>query len=1239
MKLHLPHGLRTALLAVVSFAAAHTVQAASAVYDHMITADTYHAISTENDTKPDIYHPILSDARSQDWMLHLSASNLTISDEGQTSNAAVLVFRSYSWSVTNNSDGNPSKWEVNNLKDEMFGILIAPDGDLFVTMSNPKGKKRTHRLSNIRNWNWDSIHNIEISLSWNAEEETLYLHSGSIQREEDGEIETFLTDEPDGRVALDYDLPKEWFANSPDPDDNLWIEGDVDSVVTSTLYTQGTTPGWLISGKTSLQGTYENLTTASATTRQIQNGDQIQFVGSEGILYTTTDATLSNNVSVVYDLNHISEGMAIGFGAEAGTTLTVTTGTGAINNNAGKALVPTLNIVGQGTVKLQYTAANTGNLSNVSVNIYDSATLEINSINDGQIDLSKGKFSSLASITKTGNANSNTKLILDAGDTSTTLASISNGTGVLQIQNSGTVKATNIEANGIALTDGVNIIAGSVTSGTDGITIDSASSAVVYGNVSAGGDLEISGSLDVQQQIEAGSVEAINLGSISASAITAETVKADGVTITADDTTAPVLAGNVTVSSTGITANKLADSDIAVEGVTIGSAVSTDSRIGITNDALVATGKLSADSLHLQGEYGIKAKELEALVISDKNTSIKGTVAELASLRNAVIYTDKNDVRIVSADTISADSLHIGDNTCLVGAEVSTAGEVTIASGSSVLDAVINAGDTFDIGTDATLENVIISTQNGTNLENGSKLSNVTLIDGALTNNGTVGLKNFSVITDGVTVNIGGANSNAVKIANSVDSVLIDGKLQDESLTIDKLEVNGEGLDFSEERVTKSYKIIEGDNLSYTYNASRDQINIDSYVHAHMTTDPNGNIQIIGTKDTAGIKQSLADTYNRTAAIKAIDEALGNTPVLATRATTAKSPLQEIHDYVGHVMRYDETSRKNVLSAVSGASLAALADSQRRGLRDVQDNLRNRIIQMGGGTSAGLTTDWEYAGLQAWAQADGGLSTTSGSGDEWGYDFDTMGATVGANLDLTANTVIGMSFSASYGEISVSDSTDHAKGNNDAQYISFFARHNKERWVQMFIFTYGMNEMDMERSVLGYNAKGDTKGQTLSAYYELGYTLGIDYEYEHILQPLVSIGFTSASVDAYDEAGSIGNAGIKYDNNSYFYGQVAVGARYQGVLYETIHERNAVIEARALITHDFGDTTNEASVALAGSEKFTVKGADSSGMGFKIGAGLSIPVEQHTTLYADVDYTSAPDYSGFRGNIGVRYDF
>ena len=102
---------------------------------------------------------------------------------------------------------------------------------------------------------------------------------------------------------------------------------------------------------------------------------------------------------------------------------------------------------------------------------------------------------------------------------------------------------------------------------------------------------------------------------------------------------------------------------------------------------------------------------------------------------------------------------------------------------------------------------------------------------------------------------------------------------------------------------------------------------------------------------------------------------------------------------------------------------------------------------------------------------------------------------------------------------------------------------------------------------------------------------------------------------------------------------VGIGARYQGVMYETVHERNAVLEARALVTQDFGDKTDEAMVGIGTSELYKVTGADSTGTGFELGAGLSLPVEQHTTVYADVDVTFRPDSTGFRGNIGLRYDF
>ena len=128
-------------------------------------------------------------------------------------------------------------------------------------------------------------------------------------------------------------------------------------------------------------------------------------------------------------------------------------------------------------------------------------------------------------------------------------------------------------------------------------------------------------------------------------------------------------------------------------------------------------------------------------------------------------------------------------------------------------------------------------------------------------------------------------------------------------------------------------------------------------------------------------------------------------------------------------------------------------------------------------------------------------------------------------------------------------------------------------------------------------------------------------------------------MSSFVEKGSIGNAGLRYEGDDFVYGQLAVGARYQGVLYESVHERSAVVEARAVVTHDFGDKTDEATLSFIDGHNFSVKGTDATGFGFEIGAGISIPVEQHTTLFADAEYTYAPEYTGIRANIGVRYDF
>ncbi len=1298
MKLHLPKGLRTALLAVFALTATcYTAQAAPASYDYLLQEkQTPHVFGTVNE-KNGINSIIIPELdMSQSWVMDFTVKSINgeacIDADNYSGGASILANVNVPYKSEQIKNGDVTKPKM---EDHQFSIYFTPNGKIY-SMSN-NGKVLLGTDPKGMTWQGTGITPFQITLNWVVDEEgmgSLYYCGGSSvyigepDAQGNATIGT-LTDNAfnfrTDRVAILDNI------NTVDNDEVLdtikmmWTSSPTDDRVTTTMYStlyskgSGSDPAaWQITGVADLytlkyggaDGYVDNTDNGAGAVKTMSNGEEVHFIGDTGVIYTKEDATYSNKT--LADADKLAGGTtaSVGFGAAENATLTVertALADSVLNNSVG------LRIVGEGEVVLKMNGGSGWDSGDTitNLNMESGSTLVMQADGNVTIELGTGDVTN-ANIIHRGaggifmfKSTSTTKpIVLD------TIASESGGT--LQISALSAVTAKKVSSQGeLNLTSDVvateSVEAASLTVGsnanltTKDLTINGnatigsnytkpgTSVVTTTGTVFVNGNIVVYGALDASRSdsVSAANVTTVNDGVILAKELIASSASTAGVTVS--KVGGMLLDGNVIIGPDGIQANTLADtaaikfaadsaakvttksmsaSTIYVEDTAVVSYATTDKLIAVSRTSLTATGKLTSGEINLTNNYKLAATELAASSIKAGDTEIAARTEgySYASHQNISVTTDSVGNCIIAADTIDANSVTIGKDDQLLGATVTTVKGLSLGENAVVTDVTVNAG------TETTLGNNV-------------SLKNVTIASGKFINNDTVNLDNvtFNTTGTGTETTYGGSQGEAFAIANNVESVQITGTQNGEMTKVDKLVLNAEGLDFDNIATGGTeYSFISGEDLEYDYDASRDQLNIKSFVRAELvtTTDGNGNtiITIKGQEDKAGITAELSDTHNRTVAIAAMQEALEGAPsTFAARATTS-TPLAEICEYVGHVNRYSNTDRQNVLSAASGASLAALADSQRRGIRDVQDNLRNRIIQMGGGTSAGLTTDWEYVGLQAWAQADGGLATTDGSGDEWGYDFDTTGATVGANLDLTANTVVGLSFSASYGEISV-DSTDHAKGNNDAEYISFFARHQKERWVQMFIFTYGMNEMDMERNILGYSSNSKTKGESFSAYYELGYTLGIDYEYNHILQPLVSVTLTSASVDAFTEQGTIGDAGIQYNNNEYFYGQVAVGARYQGVLYQTVHERNAVVEARAMITSDFGDTTDEADVSFAGSSKFTVKGADSSGMGYKLGASISIPVEQYTTLYADVDYTTAPDYTGFRADIGVRYDF
>lgn len=1311
MKLHLPKGLRTALMAVFAFTSVSYAETTSApaVFDAMV-GYTYETISNPSGTAVHNYHyyNVNSIDMYSNWVATLNTVKVypapCYDDNDFAGGVSIIGNENVYYLSTWLKNGELGKSAFAHFTENQFSIYMTSNGTLCLLTKD--GAKKLGVDPNGFSWQFNGSSSSTFSLRWVVDEEnftgSLYFVGGSYA--DSNEPLSYA-----GQAILkDVDLSnydalqqlKGFFCSSPNYiDGNGEVKGTYEVNFTyAAKGAGGVAPEWQITGQANLAtlvaGGYMDVTSGTPVSKALDTSTPtttyLYFIGDEGVLYTDVNAEISNRLKAQADMLNGGTTKSYGFGAAEGATLTVKEGaTHFLSGLFGdQTMTGTdiygLRIVGPGTVKMEMRANDL--IKKVSIG---EGTLNLHSGGNISVNVSRGVHHADSKLTHTGSGDMVVEL--DA-DTTTAIGTLTNdvnsqltigsdiGQGTLgakEITSKGTTQVNaNVVVSSKFASTGKLTVGGSLTAAeldadaavqvgenatlTTGkadiagnIRIDGSMESV--GAVTIGGDAAVNGSLKSSADVKvtgdadiagsvtmngvsltAKSVEITGDGSLTAAAVKVTDAAnplveatAAGVSISVPntsgvmllaDTSVEVLSGGVKIDADGIQAGSIADGasiefDADSTGkVTTFNMANATIQVGSGTAGVEVTGAKAANSGVTFSAKDIAAGELEVETIT------VGADADFTIKANKL--TAKEEIKI-GGTTISVDS-----------AIPDTVGDVVLENvrelSKDVLDAEKITADSFIIGDNYTLKNAEVDSY--IQVGKGVSLQGVTLLKGLQTE-GDMKMEATQLLQTGSFTDKNGAYSYVV--GSEITDIILSGTQTDSNFAISGLVINAENIDFSDAANNGVAKEVLKSNTGYNCTLSRAedyklQINIESYVRAEMEYTQTG-ITITGTPDEEGIKAELMNSSNRRGAMKAINEVIDG--------AAAGSPLDVLHEKLGHVHRFSQTAREDLLSAISGASTVALADSQRRGVRDVQNNLRNRIIQMGGGTNAGLTTDWQYAGIQGWAQVDGGLATTSGSGDECGYDFNTTGATVGANLDLTANTVLGMSFSTSYGEIK-SDGADSASGNNDTYYLSFFARNQSNRWVQMLILTAGMNQMDLTRNVGGFTGKGETEGMTLSAYYEVGYTFALDYDFNHILQPLVSVSFTSAKLDGYKETGSIGKAGIDYGSSTYTYGQVGLGLRYQGVLYESVHERSAVLEARARVVQDFGDTTDTATIGLlAGGDKFKVKGADTTGTGFEVGVGVSIPIEQHTTLFADADFTYSPDYTGVRANIGLRYDF
>lgn len=350
----------------------------------------------------------------------------------------------------------------------------------------------------------------------------------------------------------------------------------------------------------------------------------------------------------------------------------------------------------------------------------------------------------------------------------------------------------------------------------------------------------------------------------------------------------------------------------------------------------------------------------------------------------------------------------------------------------------------------------------------------------------------------------------------------------------------------------------------------------------------------------------------------------------------AANVLDSLEDLIDN--RNPNTDR--VLSSIGGSTVTALGSSFAAGLESQMTSIRNRMTGMGVDANY-VNEDMPY--FHAWISANAGDTRLDADNTLAGYKLTSTGGTVGVDVDVSDHLTLGASFTASYGDLTA-DGAEMANGHLDTYTAALFAHAQVHRWTHNLVLAVSTADADLDRTVDygagSYKTMGSTNGIGFGALYETTFDIRVGEDGESLLQPLFRASLTHTSIDGYSETGAE-SMGLNVGKQDITYATFGLGARYIAAIGENVFNRTATLELRAMILQDAGSRRGEADVALRGApgRTRTVRGAEPGSTGVQVGASLNVPIEESSSIFADVNLDARSKTTSINGSVGYRINF
>lgn len=253
-----------------------------------------------------------------------------------------------------------------------------------------------------------------------------------------------------------------------------------------------------------------------------------------------------------------------------------------------------------------------------------------------------------------------------------------------------------------------------------------------------------------------------------------------------------------------------------------------------------------------------------------------------------------------------------------------------------------------------------------------------------------------------------------------------------------------------------------------------------------------------------------------------------------------------------------------------------------------------------------------------------------------GYRRSEWGGMIGGDTCINENLRLGADIALGWSNISP---THNMKLKQRSLYWDVYAQFRKGNWRSLTSLGMGIHNFKVKRS-LGdlYAGKNNVRGLSLNISEEVTYDWKINEK--TTIQPFAAVDLNWNRINSFTD-GDIGSANMHVGRQTAFMAEFTLGGRYIREFACVTDAPDATWYFQLGVAVAAGQLDSDMHCYFVGAPDypFTIQGEERDRVGLDLGAGITIPVAQHWSVYGNAEVIFRGDSHHLNAQLGVQYAF